>query len=40
MTNTTTSITEEGSCVIVNAGSETDFEMMRDKIIYELLGIK
>lgn len=40
MTNTTTSITEEGSCIIVNAGSETDFERIRDKIIYELLGIK
>ncbi|MBI2663889.1 hypothetical protein HYX10_00925 [Candidatus Woesearchaeota archaeon] len=39
-TNATTEITEEANCIIVNAESETALSRIKDKTMYELLGVK
>ncbi len=38
-TNTTTSVIEERSCVTINVASESALNKVRDRVIYELLGI-
>ncbi len=38
-TNTTTSVSEEGSCITINVASESALSRVRDRVIYELLGI-
>lgn len=38
-TNTTTSVAKEGSCVKINVDSENALNKVRDRVIYELLGI-
>ncbi len=38
-TNTTTSVTEEKSCTTINVASESALNKVRDRVIYELLGI-
>ncbi len=38
-TNTTTSISEERSCTTINFASENALNKVRDKVVYELLGI-
>ncbi|MBS3133153.1 hypothetical protein J4470_03425 [Candidatus Woesearchaeota archaeon] len=38
-TNTTTSVTDQNDCIIVNVASEKALDRVRDKIIYELLGV-
>ena len=39
-TNTTTDITEQNNCVIINVDSEVSLNRIRDKIVYELLEIE
>ncbi len=38
-TNTTTSVTEERSCITINVASENALDKVRDRVIYELLEI-
>lgn len=39
-TNSTTQITEISNCVIINFASENSLTRIRDKILYELLGVR
>ncbi|MAG15501.1 hypothetical protein CMO88_00400 [Candidatus Woesearchaeota archaeon] len=39
-TNTTTSVTEQNNCIIINTESERSLIKMKDKLIYELLGVQ
>lgn len=38
-TNTTTGVSEERSCVTINVASESALNKIRDRVIYELLGV-
>ena len=38
--NSTSGITEDNNCIVVNFASQTTFDRFRDKIIYELLEIE